>query len=119
MKLHTWKEVALEQLNPSFARRVIHGTNMTVANVILTKGSEVPWHSHLNEQMTVMVTGKLLFEFEGGHEFTVSEGQVMEIVPHLPHRVVALEDSCAFDLFAPVRLDWLNGEDAYLRGGKS
>lgn len=119
MKLHNWKEIALEQLNPSFARRVIHGTNMTVANVILTKGSEVPWHSHLNEQMTVMLTGKLLFEFEGGHEFIVSEGQVMEIIPHLPHRVVALEDSSAFDLFAPVREDWLKGNDAYLRGGKS
>ena len=42
----------------------------------------------------------------------------MEIVPHLPHRVVALEDSTVFDLFAPVREDWLKGNDAYLRGGK-
>ena len=92
---------------------------MTVASLSLLKGAEVPWHSHLNEQMSLLLTGKLLFEFEGGHQFTVNAGEVMEIVPHLPHRVVALEDSTVFDLFSPVRADWLSGNDAYLRGGKS
>ena len=118
MKQHTWSEIPLEQLSPSFARRVIHASNMTVASLSLVKGSEVPWHSHLNEQISIMLTGKLLFEFEGGHTFTVEPGQVMEIKPHLPHRVLALEDSTVFDLFAPVREDWLKGNDAYLRGGK-
>jgi hypothetical protein len=28
-----------------------------------------------------------------------------------------LEDSVVFDLFAPVRADWLSGNDAYLRQG--
>ena len=40
----------------------------------------------------------------------------MQIAPHVPHRVDALEDSVAMDLFAPVRADWLRGDDAYLRG---
>jgi quercetin dioxygenase-like cupin family protein len=40
----------------------------------------------------------------------------MQIPPDAPHRVEALEDSVAIDLFAPPRLDWIRGDDAYLRG---
>ncbi len=40
---------------------------------------------------------------------------MIEIVSTEPHRVVALEDSVAMDVFAPVREDWLRGDDAYLR----
>lgn len=116
MMLHDWQNIPLEQMNPLLARRVIHGTNMTVASLTIAKGAEVPWHSHLNEQMSVMLSGKLRFEFEGGHEFTVQAGQVMEITPHLAHRVIALEDSTVFDLFSPVRDDWRKGDDSYLRG---
>ena len=39
----------------------------------------------------------------------------MQIPSNLPHRVEVLEDSVVFDLFAPVRADWLSGNDAYLR----
>ena len=116
MKLHDWQQIPLEQMNPTFARRVVHGTHMTVANLTLLKGGEVPWHSHLNEQLSIVLTGRLLFEFEGGHQFTVEAGQVMEIVPHLPHRVFVLEDSTVFDVFSPVREDWRTGNDNYLRG---
>lgn len=116
MKLHEWQNIPEEQMNPKFARRVIHGTHITVANLTLLKGAEVPWHSHLNEQMSMVLAGKLRFEFEGGQEFIVDAGQVMEIVPHLPHRVFVLEDSMVFDLFSPIREDWRKGNDAYLRG---
>jgi hypothetical protein len=37
------------------------------------------------------------------------------IPPHLPHRVEALEETLATDLFTPGREDWLRGDDAYLR----
>ena len=42
-------------------------------------------------------------------------GEMLEIPPHVPHSVEALEDSVAVDLFAPVREDWRRGADAYLR----
>ena len=32
------------------------------------------------------------------------------------HAVVALEDSVAIDIFNPPRQDWIDGDDAYLRG---
>ena len=42
-------------------------------------------------------------------------GDLVEIPSNEAHRVVALEDSVAMDVFQPVRADWVRGDDAYLR----
>ena len=109
-----WNEVEREQMNPLLARQVIHGVNTTLARLEITKGAVVPLHSHVNEQMSVMLKGKLLFVVDGV-ESIVAAGEVMVIPPNAPHLVEALEDSLVFDVFSPMRADWLNGDDAYLR----
>jgi quercetin dioxygenase-like cupin family protein len=45
----------------------------------------------------------------------IEAGEVMVIPPNAAHLVEALEDSEVFDLFSPIRSDWLSGDDAYLR----
>jgi quercetin dioxygenase-like cupin family protein len=47
----------------------------------------------------------------------VRSGDILTIPPDVPHEVVALEDSVALDIFNPPRQDWIDGDDAYLRGG--
>jgi quercetin dioxygenase-like cupin family protein len=103
-------------LNPNFARKVIHTDRITIARVYLLAGSTVPRHSHENEQVTVLEKGRLRFVFDGREE-TIEAGECMQIPSHAPHSVDALEDSEGYDLFAPIRADWLRGDDAYLRGG--
>ncbi len=61
MNLYNWNQVQMEQLNPLFARQVIHGQNMTVAKVHLKGGAVVPPHSHESEQITVLERGRLRF----------------------------------------------------------
>lgn len=114
MKLHDWATIEREQMNPEFARQVIHGDNMTVARVYLKKGSIVPRHSHANEQIMLLLEGKLKFIFDD-REIIVQPGQNLQIPGHEPHGVESLEDSVALDLFSPVREDWIRGDDAYLR----
>jgi quercetin dioxygenase-like cupin family protein len=68
----------------------------------------------------MMTSGELEFEMgePGGTSharFVLKAGDVLVIPPNLPHRVVALEDSTATDLFTPPREDWIRGDDAYLR----
>jgi quercetin dioxygenase-like cupin family protein len=87
---------------------------MTVARLVMQKGAIVPEHSHENEQVTVLLSGRLKF-LAAGAEYIIEGGELMEIPSNVPHAVVALEDSEAIDLFAPVRADWLRGDDAYLR----
>ena len=116
MKRHQWSEIPREQLNPGFARQVIHTDRMTIARWYFRAGSTVLRHSHENEQISLVDKGRLKFVFDD-REVIVEAGQSMQIPSHAPHSVDALEDAEGYDLFAPVRADWLSGDDAYLRGG--
>jgi quercetin dioxygenase-like cupin family protein len=103
-----------EQMNPKVARKVVHCANVTVARLELKKDAAVPEHSHVNEQVTTIERGALKFVIRG-REQVVRAGESLVLEPHEPHSVVALEDSVALDIFAPVREDWVRGDDAYLR----
>ena len=117
MKHHNWNAIPEEQMNPLVGRKVIHGQNITVARLRLAKGAIVPLHSHVNEQISMLESGRIRFVIDG-QETIVHGGESMQIPPHAPHMVEALEDSVAVDLFSPIREDWIRGDDAYLRGGR-
>jgi quercetin dioxygenase-like cupin family protein len=114
MQLYKWDEIAEEQLNPRIARKVIHAQRITICRIRLQKGAVVGTHSHENEQITNLESGMLKFIFPEGEKI-VRAGQSLAIPPNLPHKVEALEDAVAVDIFSPVREDWIRGEDAYLR----
>jgi hypothetical protein len=46
----------------------------------------------------------------------VGEGQVLPIPSNVPHAATAIEDTEEVDIFSPIRRDWLEGRDSYLRG---
>jgi quercetin dioxygenase-like cupin family protein len=114
MNLYHWNDIPLEQMNPRFARQALHTERITIAKLELKQGGVVPRHNHENEQVCLVVSGKLKFIFDNA-EYVIGPGDVMQIAPNAPHSVEVLEDSEAYDLFAPIREDWIRGEDAYLR----
>lgn len=114
MKLHRWHSIPTEEMNPTFFRKVVHTGQMTIAQLELKKGGTVPLHHHINEQVSMVHSGKLLFHL-GGQAVEVGPGESLEIPPNLPHSVEVLEDSIVTDLFTPRRDDWLTGNDSYLR----
>ena len=114
MKLHHWNEIEREQLGPLTARQVVHSERLTIARIYLKKGAVVARHQHENEQVSCVIEGRLRFDFYS-EQVVVAAGEAMQIDSGRPHRVEALEDSLALDLFQPVREDWLRGDDAYLR----
>ncbi len=114
VKLYRWNDIQEEALNPSLRRRVVHTARLTLARLNLKQGCVVPSHSHENEQVTTVESGRLKFIYPDG-EIEVGPGESLEIPSGVPHRVIALEDSVALDLFAPRREDWISGDDAYLR----
>jgi quercetin dioxygenase-like cupin family protein len=105
-----------EPLNPLIERQFVHGSECMLARIVLRKGAVVPRHSHLNEQITYILSGALQFRFDDGREILVGAGETLVIPPHMPHAAEALEDTIDLDVFAPPREDWINGTDAYLRG---
>jgi quercetin dioxygenase-like cupin family protein len=114
-----WNDVKLEQLTSNIRRRFIHGDRAMVAQFELKAGAVVPWHEHANEQISLVLEGRMRFEFgsEDAKEIIeVAAGETVVIPGNLAHKAVALEDSRAFDVFAPPRQDWISGDDGYLRG---
>jgi len=113
---YRWSEIEPEQLNPLVTRQYVVGTNTMLARLVLKKGAHVPLHHHFHEQMSHVVEGALKFVVDG-EEIEARAGEIVCLPPHVPHEVVALEDSVALDLFNPPRQDWIDGDDAYLRQG--
>ncbi|HWZ42525.1 MAG TPA: cupin domain-containing protein [Candidatus Saccharimonadales bacterium] len=114
LKHFRWSEVENEKLNPLIDRQMITGENLMLARIVLKKGSVVPEHSHINEQLTYIVEGALKFWIDG-KEIVVRAGEVLCIPPNLPHKAEAIEDTVDFDVFYPPRQDWLDKTDSYLR----
>jgi quercetin dioxygenase-like cupin family protein len=103
-----------EELNESIGRKMVVGEKCMVAQIFIAKGGVVPLHQHDAEQITYILEGALQFQLEG-KEVVVKKGQVLTIPSNVPHSAVALEDTLDLDVFSPLRYDWLNKTDDYLR----
>lgn len=117
MRAISWDEMEAEQVNDKIVRHRTNGENVTVAKFVISRGGQVPWHSHVNEQVTMILEGALKFIFEDG-ETVVRPGQVLLIPPHVPHSALALEDTIDIDVFTPRREDWIRKEDSYFRAAQ-
>lgn len=108
------ENVKKEVLNDKLWRKVVNGEKITMAQLRLAKDCFVPVHHHESEQISIILEGALKFEVDG-REVIARAGEVLVTPSHVPHSAFALEDTIAIDIFSPVRQDWLDGTDSYLR----
>jgi quercetin dioxygenase-like cupin family protein len=116
-RLHRWDEIELEKVTEMFSRKIVTGEREMVTQIYLKKGALVPMHSHESEQMTYVLQGLLKFVV-GGEEVVVREGDILHIPSWAPHQAEALDDTFTLDIFSPIRQDWLDKTDDYLRQGR-
>jgi len=109
-----WQSVKKEAMNVKLWRKVVSGEKAMVAQLGLSKDCVVPLHHHESEQISVVLQGAMKFELDG-RELIVRGGEVLVIPSNLPHSALAIEDSTVIEVFSPIRHDWLNGTDNYLR----
>jgi quercetin dioxygenase-like cupin family protein len=114
-RLHRWDEIALDKVTEMISRKFVAGDREMIAQLYLKRGALVPRHQHESEQMTYILQGALKF-LVAGEEVIVREGEVLHIPSGVEHQAEALEDTFELDLFSPIRQDWVDGQDAYLRG---
>ena len=114
-----WEAMEKERLSQRISRRIVTADRAMLTHVYLDKGAVVPMHSHENEQITYVISGVLRFwiENEDSEPIDVRAGEVLVLPSWVPHKAIALEDTLDVDIFTPPRQDWLDGTDAYLRGG--
>jgi len=112
-----WDDLPRERLNDKLERRFVTGEHITLAQFFLARGCVVPTHDHDAEQFSHVLSGCLRFRLgkDGGEVVDVRAGEVIHLPARLPHSAEALEDSVVADSFSPVRVDWLDRRDDYLR----
>ena len=116
-KLCSWDDVPVEPMSDLISRKMVVGEKAMIAQIFLKKGAVVPLHQHDAEQITYILEGALKFELEG-KEVVVHKGEVLHIPSNVPHRAVAVDDTVDLDVFSPLRMDWINKDDSYLRRGE-
>ena len=103
---HEWDAIEPDHPAPGATRQLVRGERMMVARFVLEEGFDMEPHVHHNEQISVVVEGRLLFRVgtAGSDEFReelVTAGQVMRLPPFVPHAARALERTVVYDLFSP------------------
>ena len=109
-----WQDLKEERLTDQLSRQVIHGEKATLARLSLKAGAGIARHYHVNEEYSWVLSGVLEYKLDD-RTVAVRAGEVLVVPPNVPHAIAALEDSIFVIFFAPVREDWLKGEDQYLR----
>ena len=90
---------------------------MMIARMKFKDGFLVPLHSHVNEQITQVISGTMRFWFgdDKNQVMDLHAGDVIVIPENVPHEALMIGDVEEIDSWAPPRADWLDGTDDYLR----
>jgi len=86
--------------------RSVDGERVAFAIVELDPAAVVPVHSHDNEQLGLVLGGRVSFTV-GDETRELEAGGTWRIPPNVPHEVHAGPDGAVVvDVFAPARADW-------------
>ena len=112
-----WDEMPQAEMTPTIRLRPLSGQNVMVVEVTLDRGGIVAEHQHPHEQISLMISGKVEF-IVGNEKKIVGPGEVVHIPPNVPHSVYVLENAVVYDVFSPIREDFLSDEPPeYMKQG--
>ena len=81
-------------VNDYFSPRIIDEVNDVFIKIAKVKGSDIPWHIHLNEdELFYVLKGLLTLEFRNGQNIQLNEGELYVVKKGTEHRIQS-EDEC-------------------------
>lgn len=102
----TVDEHASQRIWDGVTGRAVHGKQLTLAVIELAPDTVIPEHSHVNEQVGLLVEGSLSFR-AGDETRELAQGATWCIPAHVPHEVrVGDEGAVVVEAFSPARDDW-------------
>ncbi len=104
-KLFNWSKLPTDAPMPLLSRKRVIGEKMMISELVLQPGCTVPVHHHENEQFSCVLRGHLRFTVLDAtgvvSTVEVRDGDVLHLPSHVPHGVVAIEETLVLDLFSP------------------
>jgi quercetin dioxygenase-like cupin family protein len=96
-----------ENAEPGVKRCILRAdSSLMMMEVHFEPGAEGYEHSHVHEQMSYCLKGRIEFRIDGTAT-TIEQGQTISIPSEAKHGVTALEASELLDVFTPIREDLL------------
>ncbi len=101
-----WDDVPVETVLPGITRAIVHGERQSLVRYRYEPGSIFPEHSHPQEQITVVLSGRIAFEI-GGERRVFGPGDVAVIPGGILHgaEVVGSEVVDTLNALSPRRDD--------------
>jgi quercetin dioxygenase-like cupin family protein len=99
------KNIKPKEVVPGITGHYAHGTNLTFGYVEVKKGSVLPQHHHVHEQITYILEGQLDMIISGV-PCLLKAGMYHIIPSNTPHSATAPVDCKVIDVFSPVREDY-------------
>jgi quercetin dioxygenase-like cupin family protein len=99
------KNIKPKELASGITGYYAHGEKSSFGYLELKKGSQVPLHSHINEQITYIIEGQLDMMIDGV-AYSLIDGMYHVIPSNVPHSAIAITDCKVIDSFSPVREDY-------------
>ena len=92
---------------PGLQRRILtHSPTMMLVEHRMTRGWKGARHSHPQEQMVYVLTGRLAF-ICGQDRFEIAAGDSFIVPGGIEHEAAALENCVVIDVFHPTRPDYV------------
>ena len=94
-------------LIPGIQMKVVgHGEKTIAVLFLLEAGRTLPLHDHTYEQTGTLLMGRMRLTI-GEETYQVTPGDAWTIPPNVPHKAEIEETSEVFEVFSPVREDYL------------
>ncbi len=102
----TFAELPTDSPMALIDRQRIIAEKMMISRVLLYKGFRVERHSHANEQIGIVLSGRVRFLLgeagtDSAYEEELVAGQAIVLPPNVPHGAEAIEETLILDLFSP------------------
>lgn len=73
-------------------------------------------HDHVSEQVTMVERGSVTLLFPGEEDRTLMAGEMLIIPSSKPHGIEVGPEGCtAVDIFSPIRTDFIEGTETYIK----
>lgn len=103
--IHHLSNLIAREVFPGFVGKFVHTDTMTFAYWEIKKGSSLPEHFHIHEQVVNMLEGEFEITLEGNPN-PLQPGSVLVIPSNAKHSGRAITDCKILDVFHPVREDY-------------
>jgi quercetin dioxygenase-like cupin family protein len=98
-------KISPREVVPGITGHYAHGQQLTFGYVEIKKGSILPEHHHVHEQITFVLEGQLDMTI-GGKPCALTAGMYHVIPSQVPHSAIAPVDCKVIDVFSPAREDY-------------